>query len=374
MAKGKSSASSGTRKKHARKATAAHGPINEPPAPTEKKPKGKEKGSKRSKEPRKKVYIPPVKPAPVQPDPLDTLGIAQKIPPDLLVVLRRLAKKDFTTKRRALEDLKTGWVEKARMEDDEGPLVQALIDAIPVWVCSFRCSSSSSVNSLKFQFHHLPVLFTHPSRRIRLLAIGLHRNLLDLSGPISTQLLFYLSDVADVSQAESILSAWCMLAHDVDRQVSAYARLSWDKYVLVTQSSSSSSGSRLVIDWESFTRIWNFIHRTILDPGGVYLYLNPPQPAAPLPPRKAGTRALQTPKREEEQSRTKSEEEEESEADRKARLRIGAFGAAEWVLSGYTLSIYSWSGFPTHPCDFRRHPNSPDPRTERSRDMDIPIG
>ena len=134
MAKGKSSASSATRKKHARKAAVAHGLAEEIPIQKEKKPKGKEKGSKKNKEPRKKVYIPPSKPAPVQPDPLDTLGLAQELPPDLFVVLRKLAKKDSITKRRALEDLQTDWVEKAKSEDDESPIVKALVAAVPVWV------------------------------------------------------------------------------------------------------------------------------------------------------------------------------------------------------------------------------------------------
>lgn len=129
--KGKSSASSATRKKHARKAAAASGQIDEPSLPRENKAKGKEK--KKTQEPRKKVYIPPAKPAPVQPDPLDTLGIAQRISPELLVVLRRLAKKDSITKRRALEELQAGWVDKARAEGADS-VVSELIDTLPVWV------------------------------------------------------------------------------------------------------------------------------------------------------------------------------------------------------------------------------------------------
>lgn len=129
MAKGKSSASSATRKKHARKAAAAAGEI-EPQVPREKRPKGKEKG-KKGKEVRKKVYIPPVKPAPVLPDPLDTLGIAQRISPELLVVLKRLSKKDSITKRRALEELQADWVDKVRVEEHR---LHELVEAIPVWV------------------------------------------------------------------------------------------------------------------------------------------------------------------------------------------------------------------------------------------------
>ncbi len=128
MAKGKSSASSATRKKHARKAAGPQGAEEHLQVPTkEKKTKGK-----KSKEPRKKVYIPPVKPAPVQPDPLDTLGIAQRISAELLVVLRKLAKKDQVTKRRALEDLQADWLEKAKKDGD---VLSQLVEALPVWVC-----------------------------------------------------------------------------------------------------------------------------------------------------------------------------------------------------------------------------------------------
>lgn len=132
MAKGKSSASSATRKKHARKAATTGGESAELLPPKEKRPKGEKKG-KKNKEPRKKAYIPPVKPAPVQPDPLDTLGIAQRIPADLLVVLRLLAKKDSVTKRRALEDLQVNWIEKAR-KDDGTVQLDALAEVLPVWV------------------------------------------------------------------------------------------------------------------------------------------------------------------------------------------------------------------------------------------------
>ncbi|EMD34704.1 hypothetical protein CERSUDRAFT_116892 [Gelatoporia subvermispora B] len=312
--KGKSSATSGTRKKHARKAAGAGGQLDEPSIPKEKKPKGKDK--KKGKEPRKKVYIPPVKPAPVQPDPLDTLGIAQLIPPELLVVLRRLAKKDSVTKRRALEDLQAVWVEKARTEGHESDALHALVDIIPVWL------------------HHVPAVFLHPSRRIRLLAVGLHTSLLHLTPAIRDQIFFQLREVASHDQAEYILGAWCLAAHDVDRQVASYARESWTVFVSFSGSSSDQADSaKLVLDATLLPRIWDFIHRTILDPGGVYLYINPPQPDAPppLPPHaRKGTRPV--PRKDEEPVRAKPEEEEEGEQDRQARLRIGALGAAAWLL------------------------------------------
>ena len=141
--KGKSSATSATRKKHARKAAGAQGAVEDPQVPKEKKPKGKDKKSK--KEPRKKVYIPPVKPAPVVPDPLDTLGLAQTLPADLVVVLRLLAKKDATTKRRALEDLQTAWLGRAKKGEEGEYLVYTLQEIIPVWV---RLSSVPLFRSL----------------------------------------------------------------------------------------------------------------------------------------------------------------------------------------------------------------------------------
>lgn len=82
------------------------------------------------------MYIPPVKPAPVQPDPLETTGLARTLPADLLVVLRNISKKAQVTKIRALEELQTGWVEKC-IKDEEDSLASKLVEMLPVWVCSF---------------------------------------------------------------------------------------------------------------------------------------------------------------------------------------------------------------------------------------------
>ncbi|RDX54789.1 hypothetical protein OH76DRAFT_1398200 [Lentinus brumalis] len=308
--KGKSSASSATRKKHARKAAAGQGVAEEPQVPKEKKPKGKDKKSK--KEPRKKVYIPPVKPARVQPDPLDTLGLAQRLPPELLVVLRLLSKKDATTKRRALEDLQTAWVGRAKRGDEGEYLIHTLQETIPVWL------------------HHLPSLFVHPSRRIRLLAVGLHASILQIPA-LRTQLFFQLREVVSSDQAEPILGSWCLAVHDVDRQVSSYARESWTRYVSTTD----ASDGKLLLDSTLLSSIWEFVQRTLLDPMGVYLYINPPQPAisTPAQSRKGSGRGTPVRKDDDASPRPKADEDEEKEQDRKARLRVGAFGATEWVLN-----------------------------------------
>ncbi|KAF7796133.1 hypothetical protein EIP86_007306 [Pleurotus ostreatoroseus] len=315
MAKGKSSASSATRKKHARKAAAVNGEPVDPQPPKEKRPKGDKKG-KKNKEPKKKAYIPPVKPVPVHPDPLDTLGIAQRIPADLLVVLRLLAKKDSVTKRRALEELQVNWVEKAK-EDDGAAQLSALTEVLPVWC------------------HHIPTLFLHPSRRIRLLAVGLHISLLKLSSTIVDQFFFFLHEVADADQAEYIIGAWCMTAHDADRQVSAFARESWDRFVSVAPAETTLKKLQLSVSGSMFRSLWDFTQRVLLDPAGVYAYVNPPQPVIITSNLKAAGKGSSARARREDDppSRSGREEEEESEGDQNARLRIGSFGVAEWLLT-----------------------------------------
>jgi hypothetical protein len=143
MAKGasKSSASSATRKKHARKAAPKDAPTDVPNVPKEKKSKGKDK-TKTKEPPRKKAYVLPVKPQAVQQDPIDTLGLAQRLPAALLIVWRGLSKKDTVTKSKALEELRTGWVVHVHLlgddndpQDAEGVTrLEALVLSLPVWV------------------------------------------------------------------------------------------------------------------------------------------------------------------------------------------------------------------------------------------------
>ena len=172
----------------------------------------------------------------------------------------------------------------------------------------------------------------HPSRRIRLQAIGLHSSILQIP-PLRAALFFQIREVVTSDQAESILGSWCLVVHDVDRQVSSFARESWARYV----TASGISQDKLFLDATLFPRLWEFVQRTLLDPAGVYLYINPPQPIAPTPAssRKGSGRGTPIRKDDEPIGRSKADEEEEKEQDKKARLRVGAFGATEWVLSGY---------------------------------------
>lgn len=142
-----SSASSATRKKHARKAQGHKGEDDStgttPQSSTSKgnQPKGtgvsgKGKGKKKA-EPRVKMYIPPVKPAALQKDPVDKLSLAGVLDPELLVVLRKLAKRDGITKRRALEEL-VGWIGRCESEaaEEREAALDGLQVALPAWVSS----------------------------------------------------------------------------------------------------------------------------------------------------------------------------------------------------------------------------------------------
>lgn len=146
----KSSASAGTRKKHAAKKThkehdddSDHQAQSGTPQPS-KKQRGEKKLSKAQKRamPKVKQYIPPPKPpAPPILDPLDGQGLARTLPADLVVVLRRLGKKDAVTRRKGLEEFRDGWVkyllkEKPTEEEEAEREAKeiALLAAIPVWV------------------------------------------------------------------------------------------------------------------------------------------------------------------------------------------------------------------------------------------------
>ena len=151
------------------------------------------------------------------------------------------------------------------------------------------------------------------------------------------QLFFQLHEVVSSDQAESILGSWCLAVHDVDRQVSSFAKEAWTRYV----STRDASEEKLPLDSTRLARLWEFVQRTLLDPVGVYLYINPPQPAIPIVTtgKKGSGRGTPIKKDDEASTRAKTDEDEEKEEDRKARLRVGAFGATEWVLSGCPMSL-----------------------------------
>lgn len=176
----------------------------------------------------------------------------------------------------------------------------------------------------------------------------LHASLLRISA-VRDKILLFLRETAFPSQIESILGAWSLAAHDVDRAVSTTALKAWKDTILSpseVKEGSSSSGKQLVLNDDFLSSIGAFVQRTALDPSGVYAYLNPLPPISTvgaLPPGKKGQpggklSAMAIPRKDDSGTpRSKADEQEEGEQDRKARLRISALGATRWIF-GMSLS------------------------------------
>lgn len=147
------SASSATRKKHAAKA-AKGGPNDASPSGAAKANQPPQRGQKKVKKdrfaPKIKSYVPPPPPPKGAPDPVDLyLSGGAGVDPELVVVLRRLAKRDEATLLKGVEGLE-GWVRGlikeenglARMtqedKDEHGWKVEQrreeLVTALAVWV------------------------------------------------------------------------------------------------------------------------------------------------------------------------------------------------------------------------------------------------
>lgn len=180
------------------------------------------------------------------------------------------------------------------------------------------------------------------------------------------QILFYLKETAASEEVESVLGSWLILVHDIEKTVGSAGKDAWDSFVRypsatshVEEADQKADGGFYTLDATSKNAIFNFVQRTVMDPLGVYAYLNPP-PASnvPTPPvtvpknqrsggggkggiskqqqlaaaiaaaRKAGTE-------EGEAVRSKAEEYDESEVDRRARLRIGGVGGLKWFLGEF---------------------------------------
>ena len=199
------------------------------------------------------------------------------------------------------------------------------------------------------QMHHVPALFLHPSRRLRSLAIAVHADLLRAEA-LRVQILFYLREVASAEQVECTLGSWCMATRDPERVVALAAQRCWDAHVVVAPADKEGGENRkLVLDATQMTALFAFVQRALLDPLALHAYLNPVQVPVdvavpktirgrpvPVVPAAAQTRRAD----QETPARAKGEGEEESEADRRARLRIGALGALQWILGTHALQLF----------------------------------
>lgn len=229
MAKGsrsKTSATPATRKKHAAASAAKRGETAEqkaqPAAPKPGKPnppgQPKKKLSKKERKAlaKKKAWVPPPKPPKQAPYPLESMGLASLLPPDLVVLLRKALKKDIVTRVRTLESL-LAWIQGRYNESHEELSVEERCEAIalmlPCWVYLF------------------PRLALTPSQRIRQLTLQVHDAILAFPMPhpdascVRDELLSY-------THMESILGFWAVLSFDTSRTVARLGMHIWKTYVV----------------------------------------------------------------------------------------------------------------------------------------------
>ncbi|ODO06737.1 hypothetical protein I350_04096 [Cryptococcus amylolentus CBS 6273] len=221
MAPSKSSASAGTRKKNAAKKARKNGEDPEdmpPPPPNTRKQRGEKKLSKAQRKalPKVKQYIPPPKPpAPPIPDPLDGQGLARTLPAELVVVLRRLGKKDDVTRRKGLEEFRDDWVRdvtaaKGSEEEEVDREVKeiAILSAIPVWL------------------HNLASLLQSPFQRSTALAI--QSDLLSVPALRSSILESINLGFLPGTQNRDVLGSWMVAALEEGRRSGGAAIKSWE--------------------------------------------------------------------------------------------------------------------------------------------------
>ncbi|SCV69490.1 BQ2448_2510 [Microbotryum intermedium] len=255
MAKSKSSASSGTRKKNAakKKARETHddegvvgedGSIVDAKGPGGTTKQSMQRGQKKDKKdkkdrfaPKVKSYIPPPPPPKGAPDPVDLwLAGGSTVDAELVVVLRRLAKKDEATILKGIEGLEM-WVRQVVKdeaqpvdEDEQWKLDQRRDDltaSMDVWHSSYLTIACAMA-------HHFHRISLYPSRRLRLQAHALHQLLTSKPRSPSKLLASTRSKLLAPSWLEQkdYVGSWCCSAFDGDRAVRSAARRSWDSVVL----------------------------------------------------------------------------------------------------------------------------------------------
>ncbi|KAJ3986996.1 hypothetical protein F5890DRAFT_1406039 [Lentinula detonsa] len=266
------------------------------------------------KQQRQKAYVAPTKPQPIRPDPLDSTGLAYVLPGELVIVLRNLGKKAVKTREKALDELDAGWVNSDRGKGKEAQ-EQILMDMLPVWLS------------------HLPQLLLHASKRIRLATASVHRSFISIPA-VSDQIKLQLE--TDSSESADAIGTWSLATNDVDPVVANVAAESWRQFA-------GNSPSLLCRE-----QITSYAQRAILDPGGLYAYVNPALPSPSPPPTKGKSTPL-TAKVSEDTSDLQQPQGSdglqsdslETDTDRDARIRVAGIGSLALFVSNSSLSITS---------------------------------
>lgn len=325
MAKGgkTSSASSTTRKKQAAKKAEKLGQREEnglrKTQGDKQKTKGLTKQEKKALKHAPKQYIPPPKPPqPALPDPLDAQGLAKILPAELVVVLRRLGKKDAVTKRKGLEELRDGWInviaslgggEDAELEKELKE--QALVDALPVWL------------------HNLPALLVSPAHRQ--LALQTQTSLLKLDSVRKSMIrTLDLGLLPGDHQCRDIVGSWLSAAIEEGRRpggrecLAAFERVAdWSRSAAADTTDVSVEDNPDHLDMPAhLTNIVEYLRLATLAPSELHEDIHPP----PLPSSSASNSGRSTPAKPLKSaphpfiSEMSAASYEQQEADEKARL------------------------------------------------------
>ncbi|WVO13469.1 hypothetical protein L204_101086 [Cryptococcus depauperatus] len=333
----KSSASAGTRKKHAtKKAQKEHGDDLNHPSQTEPSQDRKQKdGKKLSRAQRKalpkiKQFVPPPKPpAPPILDPLDGQGLARTLPAELVVVLRRLGKKDDITRRKGLDELKYEWVKevltpKEKEEDEVNREIKeiSLLSAIPCW------------------FHNLASLLQSPSHRFA--ALQIQGGLLSIPALRSSILETMNLGLLPGTQNRDILGSWLVAALEEGRRPRSSGFKEWEASTVwspVGQGSTTIS-ERIDLTPQLPTLI-EYLSLSILGPAALHDSIHPapvssaPASQAPIPKKgadKGGRGRAPIPSSRATVAPSPTLEDEEIVEERLTRYRIGGLVGLTWLL------------------------------------------
>lgn len=334
----KSSASKGTRKKHAAKKAGkeAEGDQQQPSkAKVTKGPDGKKLSKAQRKAlPKVKQYIPPPKPpAPPIPDPLDAQGLSRTLPADLVVVLRRLGKKDDVTRRKGLDELREQWVARLGRKpvDNDDEIAQelaevAVLAAIPVWL------------------HNLASLLQSPFHRAA--ALALQDDMIAIP-PLRGAILDALSmGYLPGTQDRDIIGSWLVAALEEGRRAGGQALKTWEKIARFGPKAAEHEGTGDDAQYTAhldlmphLSALAEYFSLSILDPETLHrdIHPNPVQSVYAQPtPQKGGAKGKQQAKVRPSPAPTPTpppvEEDESVAEERWARYRVGGLVGFAWLV------------------------------------------
>ncbi|MBW0505401.1 hypothetical protein O181_045116 [Austropuccinia psidii MF-1] len=233
MAPKSSSASSATRKKHARKAQNANQQIdpssiqssNSIDSSNQEKFK-KEKKDKKT--PKVKKYIPPPTYS-GELDPVDTFKLSSHsslVQPERVIILRKLGKKDPITIERGLIEW-SNWLKAISNTHSQS---NSNLDSNIYQIFLDSNSIDEIIASLPVYLHHFPKLTSHPSRLIRSLSFNILNQLIQFNHNKNYFCRPILLNPVQLEKSDYI-GSWIVGLRDPDRSTRNLASKAWNEVV-----------------------------------------------------------------------------------------------------------------------------------------------